>query len=183
MLCEKCVILCFVVVYAVHCFGIIVKKIVGCSSNFVMMMLYYIDMCVFFVCSRLCCFSLLCDFVDQITWYQYIYDMHFWVYFDNVYIYIYTLCSVGSNYLSFIALNPSHTCITFLICTFAWSGPWSLTEIARNQPMITNTNKNQLEPFQTIKRTGQTCSKKLSWVKWAAWASTHVYSQNHLFYS
>ena len=51
MLCEKCVILCFVVVYAVHCFGIIVKKIVGCPSNFVMMMLYYIDMCVcLFVC-------------------------------------------------------------------------------------------------------------------------------------
>ena len=104
-------------------------------------------------------FSLLYDFVGQITWYQYIYDMHFWVYFD-IYIYIYTLCSVGSNYLSFIAFNPSHTCITFLICTFAWSGPWSLTEIARNQPMITNTNKNQLETCQTIKRTGQTCSKK-----------------------
>ena len=67
MLREKCVILCYVVLYAVHCFGIKVKKIVGCSSNFVMMMLYYIDMCVFFVCSRLCCFSLLCDFVDQIT--------------------------------------------------------------------------------------------------------------------
>ena len=70
MLCEKCVILCFVVVYAVHCFGIIVKKIVGCPSNFVMMMLYYIDMCVcvcLFVCSRLCCFSLLYDFVGQIT--------------------------------------------------------------------------------------------------------------------
>ena len=61
MLCEKCVILFFVVVYAVHCFGSIVKKIVGCSSNFLMMMLYYIDMCVcvcLFVCSRLCCFSL-----------------------------------------------------------------------------------------------------------------------------
>ena len=48
MLREKCVILCYVVLYAVHCFGIKVKKIVGCSSNFVMMMLYYIDMCVFF---------------------------------------------------------------------------------------------------------------------------------------
>ena len=29
-------------------------------------------------------------FVDQITWYQYIYDMHFWVYFD-IYIYIYIM--------------------------------------------------------------------------------------------
>ena len=91
MLCEKCVILCFVVVYAVHCFGSIVKKIVGCSSNFVMMMLYYIDMC---VCVFVCLFVLgyaaflfLYDFVGQITWYQYIYDMHFWVYFD-IYIYI-----------------------------------------------------------------------------------------------
>ena len=69
MLCEKCVILCFVVVYAVHCFGIIVKKIVGCSSNFVMMMLYYIDMCVcvcLFVLGY-AAFLFLYDFVGQIT--------------------------------------------------------------------------------------------------------------------
>ena len=146
-------------------------------------MLYYIDMCAFFVCSRLCCFSLLYDFVGQITWYQYIYDMHFWVYFD-IYIYIYIMfcwvelfefhCVQSISYLYYI--------FDMYFCVIRSVKPH------RNCKKPTYDNKHKQEPTWNLsnnKKNWTNMFKKnfLELIKWAAWASTHVYSQMHLFYS
>ena len=121
-------------------------------------MLYYIDMCVF-----RCLFQVMLFF--SFKWFcrsNHMISVYLWYAILSVFWYLYT-------YIHYVLLGRTiwvslrwihHTCITFLICTFAWSGPWSPTENARNQAVIINTNKNQLETFQTIKRTGQTCLKK-----------------------